>query len=215
VIFFAPNSSSWLVVAGTGTVGSAANEFNNPCGIFIDDAQTLYVADYDNHRIQKWTDTASSGITVAGTGISGSSLAHLSYPNSLVVDTNGYIYIADSGNNRIVKWAPNATSGVCVAACTDTSGNQANQLYNPYALAFDSNGSMYISDAYNNRVQKFQILNNISECPLLYDKIDTIEDFFRPNYNYCANNIRKFTRYLTAVIDRYLRRKKLFETLLD
>jgi sugar lactone lactonase YvrE len=207
VIRFAPNSSSYVIVAGTGTVGSAANQLNNPWGIFIDDALTLYITDWHNHRIQKWTYNASSGITVAGTGISGSSLAQLSNPSTVVVDTNGYIYIADSGNNRIVKWAPNSTSGVCVVACTGTSGTQANQLYNPYALAFDSNSSMYVSDAYNNRVQKFQILNYASECPILNDDVETIEDISRPKSNYYANDtkandIQKFIRYLTEVHDR-------------
>jgi hypothetical protein len=59
--------------------------------------------------------------------------------------------------------APNATSGVCIAGCAGTtSGTRANQFYHPVDLAFDNNGSLYISDHFNNRIQKFQILNNQS-----------------------------------------------------
>jgi glucose/arabinose dehydrogenase len=74
------------------------------------------------------------------------------------------MYIVDRGNNRIVRWPPGATSGVCVVACTGFSGSQVNNLYYPIDVAFDSNGSLYVSDDGNSRVQKFQILNNTSEC---------------------------------------------------
>jgi sugar lactone lactonase YvrE len=100
---------------------------------------------------------------VAGNGSSGSSFSQLSLPTALVVDANGYMYILDTNNNRILRWAPNATSGVCIAACTGTSGAQTNQLNFPTGVAFDSNGSMYVSDQNNNRIQKFQILDSNSE----------------------------------------------------
>ena len=119
---------------------------------------------YTNHRIQKWTYNASSGITVAGTGVNGSGLMQLQKPNSVAVDTSGRVYIADRYNHRIVRWAPNATVGVCVVACTGVAGQQANQLNQPISVAFDTNGSMYVSDSSNNRVQKFQAFDNASEC---------------------------------------------------
>jgi sugar lactone lactonase YvrE len=161
---FAPNSSSPVRVAGNGIAGSAANQVYNPGGLFVDDAYTIYVADSQNNRIQKWAYNASSGITIAGTGVLGSSLKQLNYPRSLAVDANGHMYIADTLNHRILAWAPNATSGVCVAACTNTTGNRADMLNFPQVVAFDSNGSMYVSDNGNNRVQKFTLLNNTCEC---------------------------------------------------
>jgi sugar lactone lactonase YvrE len=163
VIRFAPNSSISATVAGTGASGTASNQLNSPCGIFVDDNKTLYIADANNCRIQKWIYGATSGIMVAGNGSSGSSFSQLSLPTALVVDANGYMYILDTNNNRILRWAPNATSGVCIAACTGTSGAQTNQLNFPTGLAFDSNGSMYVSDQNNNRIQKFQILDSNSE----------------------------------------------------
>ena len=164
VIRFAANSSSSTTVAGIGTVGFASNQFSNPAGIWVDDARAVYVADYSNHRIQKWIYNASSGLTVAGTGVNGSSLMQLCNPNSVAVDTIGRVYVADRFNHRIVRWGPNATVGVCVAACTGNAGQQANQLNEPISLAFDTNGSMYVSDSANNRIQKFQVFDNASEC---------------------------------------------------
>jgi hypothetical protein len=162
VICFGSNSSVSVTVAGNRTNGNQPNQLNSPFGIYVDDNLTLYIADYSNHRIQMWTYGALFGQTVAGNGSAGSSLTQLNYPQTLIVDANGYMYIAEVGNNKILRWAPNATSGVCIAACTGASGTNANQLNYPSGLAFDNNGSLYICDYLNNRVQKFQILNNQS-----------------------------------------------------
>ena len=158
---FMPNSSIPLVTAGNGIAGSASKQLNKPNGIYVDDTKAIYIADTSNHRIQKWMFNATFGTTVAGiTADSGSSLTKLSYPESVVVDMNDYMYIVDRGNNRIVRWAPNANSGVCIAACTGIVGTRADQFYFPIAVAFDNQGSLYVSDDGNNRVQRFQILNS-------------------------------------------------------
>jgi tripartite motif-containing protein 71 len=38
-----------------------------------------------------------------------------------------------------------------------TSGVGVNQLYYPYDLALDFNGSLYITDSWNNRIQKYTV----------------------------------------------------------
>ncbi|CAF1460899.1 unnamed protein product [Rotaria sordida] len=70
------------------------------------------------------------------------------------------MYIVDSGNNRILRWPPNSIFGECIVACTGTVGIEADKLYIPIALAFDSYGSLFISEGLNNRVQKFQIVGS-------------------------------------------------------
>lgn len=164
VIRFAPNTSSSVVVAGSDTQGSSAMQLNGPNGIIVDDAGTVYIADTRNHRIQKWKSGALAGSTVAGTGIDGTTLAQLSFPESFVIDTNGYMYIADRGNNRILQWKLGASSGICIVACTGVPGLRSDQLDYPLGLAFDSDGSLYVSDDSNNRVQKFQVYISAGEC---------------------------------------------------
>ncbi|CAF1330964.1 unnamed protein product [Rotaria sordida] len=73
------------------------------------------------------------------------------------------MYITDFGNNRILRWPPNSNSGECIAVCTGVSGNGIDTLNGPFSLAFDSYGSLFISDGQNNRVQKFQILSGFDE----------------------------------------------------
>ena len=166
VLRFPPNTSSGIsgtIVAGNGTAGSSNTQLNGPFAVFIDDARTLYIADRLNNRIQKWTYGASSGLTVAGNGISGNTLGQLSFPRAVIVDANQYMYISDGDNNRILRWAPNSSSGQCIVACTGTTGIGPTQLGNAYDIAFDSYGSLYVSDRENNRVQKFQIISDTSE----------------------------------------------------
>jgi sugar lactone lactonase YvrE len=100
---------------------------------------------------------------VAGTGVAGNGLSQFNGPNTILVDLNGYMYIADEDNGRIMRWEPGAFIGECIAGCSGTPGAAANQLDHPGSIAFDSSGSMYVNDWGNNRVQKFQILDEISK----------------------------------------------------
>ncbi len=55
-----------ITIAGGHEKGNHLNQLNNPCGIYIDDDQTVYIADCLNHRIMEWTSTAACGQVVAG-----------------------------------------------------------------------------------------------------------------------------------------------------
>ncbi len=153
------HSNSTTIVAGTGIAGSNNTQLNTPDGIFVDQNGTIYIADYWNHRIMKWYSGATSGLIVAGNGTNGSSSTQLSQPTQIIVDINNYMYISENGNSRITRWPPNSNYGECIAACTGTTGTASTQLWAPHSLAFDSNGSLYVGDLINNRIQKFQILS--------------------------------------------------------
>ena len=165
VTMFPWNSTSGttgMIVAGTGVQGAHAHQLDGPSGIFVADDRSLYIADTNNNRIQKWTIGGTYGLTVAGTGIAGSRLSQLNSPYTVLVDFNGYMYITDYGNHRIVRWAPDSTDGECIAACLGGSGISPNRLYGPSSITFDSRGSLYVNDYRNNRVQKFAIVNDTS-----------------------------------------------------
>ena len=148
------------LVAGTGSLGSSTTKLNTPNGLFVDGSGTLYIADFNNHRIQRWPLGATSGTRVAGDGAPGSPSTHLTKPTFVVVDNNGYMYVTENQYSRVTRWIPNVANGQCIAACTGVAGTGPNQLNAPQALAFDSNGSLYVSDQSNSRVQKFQIMGD-------------------------------------------------------
>ena len=163
VLLFRANSTTPVIVAGTGTAGSREVELDHPYGIFVNHHGTVYIADRFNHRIMKWAVGYSVGILMAGNGTPGVSSTQLNSPTQVIVDANEYLYISEAINGRITRWAPNSSFGVCIAACSGTVGNASTQLNRPHSLAFDRYGSLYVSDRSNKRVQKFQILQYNSE----------------------------------------------------
>jgi uncharacterized protein (TIGR03437 family) len=156
-------------VAGTGTRGFSGDngpaigaQLANPEGVAVDSAGDLYIADLGNSSIRK----VSAGIitTVAGNGTSGFSgdggpatSAQLHLPYGVAVDSTGNLYIGDSGNNRVRE----VSNGViATAAGTGTFGFSGDggpptsaQLANPYGVAVDAAGNLYIGDSGNSRIR--------------------------------------------------------------
>ena len=141
------------VVVGTKCAGSTSLMLNEPLGIFVTRNKDLYVADFVNHRIQKFRSGERSGTTVAGNGASGT--ISLAGPVDVVVDGEDYVFIADRSNHRIV--GSDANGFRCIAGCTGRHGSSANQLYYPHRLSFDSHGNLFVLDQGNERIQRFAL----------------------------------------------------------
>ena len=158
IIKFAAGSvmgKSGEIVAGGNRAGSAANQLDKPTDIVLDSLGNMFIADYENSRIQKWLTGGSDGSTVAGGNGIGGALNQLSYPWSLSI-FNSDLYIAENENNSVVKWVADANEGTILAG-NNGSGNNANQFNDPYGVALDSKGNLYVSDGDNHRVQKWLI----------------------------------------------------------
>jgi uncharacterized protein (TIGR03437 family) len=129
----------------------------------VDSAGDLYIADFAGERIRE----ISNGVitTVAGNGTYGFSgdngpatSARLYSPSGVAVDSAGNLYIADADNNRIRKVSDGVITTVAGNGTEGFSGDNgpatSAQLYNPYGVAVDSAGNLYIADYGNNRVRK-------------------------------------------------------------
>ena len=148
------NANTVTTVAGNGTGGFLPNMLQGPWGIFVDTNFTLYVADFDNSRIQRFSPDDWNGTTVAGSVPT----IVLSYPTCVILDADGFLFIVDNDNNRIV--ASDSYGFRCLVGCLKTPGNASDQLYYPWILSFDSYGNMFVTDRYNHRVQKFLLATN-------------------------------------------------------
>ena len=142
--------------------GSAAR-FNRPFGVAVDNAGNLYVADTSNSTIRKVTPegvvTTLAGLasnlgSADGTG----SNARFNNPHGgIAVDSAGNVYVAD-GNSTIRKVTP---EGV-VTTLAGLAGNQgsadgtgsAARFSNPYGLAVDSTGNLYVGDSSSPTIRK-------------------------------------------------------------
>lgn len=109
-------------------------------GIFVDENNTIYVADSNNARIVKWMKGASYGQVVAGKLGAGLSDAQLFAPMDVVVDKEGAMFITDSGNNRVQKWTRNADSGITIL-----------NIQRPIGIALDNEESIYVSALYKSQ----------------------------------------------------------------
>ena len=120
VLKWSSQTNTTTAVAGQkGQAGVTDRDLKNPAGIYVDqNTGAVYIADFNNHRIQKWIKNETKGVTVAGSshGMWGHDAASLYLPGAVVVDDETQIvYVADTSNNRIQKWLPDASEGETIA----------------------------------------------------------------------------------------------------
>lgn len=152
------SSNTSVISAGTGVCGSTANMLCSPTGIFVDTNFDLYVADTANNRIQLFQLGQMNATTIAGTG--SISTITLYQPTGVMIDGSGYLYIVNRGNYSIIRSGVNGYH--CVIGCSSTIGSAPDQLNQPYNLAFDNNGNIFVMDEFNNRLQEFPLTINSS-----------------------------------------------------
>ncbi|CAF1550449.1 unnamed protein product, partial [Rotaria sp. Silwood1] len=91
-----------ISVAGGYRQGNGINQLSNPWGLYVDDDQTIYVADQSNHRIVEWKRGATNGQVVAGGNEQGSGDHQLSNPQDVIIDKErDSLIIYDASNRRV------------------------------------------------------------------------------------------------------------------
>jgi len=73
-----------------------------PTGLFAESDGSIYVADNNNHRIQKFT---SQGVFVSKWGMDGTGDGEFDQLNGIAVASDGSVYVADTNNHRIQKFS--------------------------------------------------------------------------------------------------------------
>lgn len=143
IIATAKCSRKGTTVAGGNGEGDAANQLDDPNGVFVDDEGNLWVADTHNKRIQKFVNGSEYGITI------GANLPNApSSPTNVVVTTDGSVYVADYFASRVKKLAPNGNKWVDVAG-------QNNEMKLTRGVWVDEDGNVYATDCGNSRVLRY------------------------------------------------------------
>ena len=156
-----------------------------PTGVAIDQRSgRLFVADWANHRVLGWPDSAAFATGAAadlvlgqadfsGTspnrGLSVSALG-MNFPNGLAVDEQGRLFVADRFNHRVLVFLPPFSNGMAagiVLGQADFTTNQRNHghatpeadtLSEPVAIAISAGWRVvYVADWGNNRVLAFPL----------------------------------------------------------
>ena len=156
-------------IAGTAGLSGSANgtavgtaRFREPRGVSVDASGNVYVADYGNHAIRKIAGGTVS--TVAGAaGSAGSTdgtgtAARFYYPSSVSSDAAGNLLVADTSSNtvRAIDTAGVVTTLAGLAgrsSSVDGTGSAA-RFEDPYTVAADGSGNLYVADATDHTVRK-------------------------------------------------------------
>ncbi|CAF4678395.1 unnamed protein product, partial [Rotaria socialis] len=149
-----PANATWkqngVTIAGGNGRGNATNQLSNPWGLFVDDDQTVVIADWGNHRIMQWKngDTTNGQVVAGGKG-RGNGLHQLNGPTDVLIDKEtDSLIIADAANKRVVRWP--RRSG------TTQGGILINNI-DCFGLAMDKQRYLYVSDTGKDEVRRYQL----------------------------------------------------------
>ncbi len=158
--------------AGAGTAGfgndggpAAAALLNTPRAVAVDKSGAVYIADTGNSRIRR---VSPDGViqTVAGQGVAGVTgdggpaiSGRVNLPSGVAVDRSGNLYLSEfsSGRVRIISNGiinTFAGSDTRIGFSGDGGPAIAAGLVNPYGVAVDTRGNVYIADQGDHRVRK-------------------------------------------------------------
>jgi sugar lactone lactonase YvrE len=149
-------------LAGSGRQGhadgrSSKARFNNPVGVAVDAAGTVYVADKGNHRIRAIKNDRVT--TLAGSGTSGfadgpAATAQFDSPTALALEGTATLLVADSGNHRIRRISGGTVSTLAGGPPGSADGAPGSARFiSPRGLATDASGRLFVADFGNGKVR--------------------------------------------------------------
>lgn len=186
-----------VYTAQLGAYGSEAGQFNEPRDIATAKNGNLFVLDSANGRVQ---ETGPEGKYNAQFGSNGTGAGQMSGPSGIAVDSKGNIWIADTANNRIDEFNEKrefigafgfgVSDGeskleVCTTSCrAGLAGSAAGQLAQPRGIGVPANGTVYVSDTANNRIEEYAE-NGTFRAALGFGVNDE-----KPEYEVCTSNCK-------------------------
>ncbi|CAF4983586.1 unnamed protein product, partial [Rotaria socialis] len=149
-----PVNATWkqngVTIAGGNEYGDATNQLNFPFALFVDDDQTVIIADFGNHRIMRWKNgDTTNGQVVAGGNGEGNGLHQLYRPTDVLIDKEtDSLIIGDQRNGRVIRWS--RRSGT-------TQGEILIDNISCWGLAMDEQRYLYVSDTEKGEVRRYQL----------------------------------------------------------
>lgn len=144
----APGSTAPEFVGEWGVAGVDPGQFQNPHGMAVDARGQVYVADFENRRVQK---LSAAGAPLAAWRLEPPDANPAPAPRDVALDGDGNVYVADLTYHRVQVFD---ASGRFVRSWGVT-GTGPGELFRPIALAV-SGGRIFVADGAQ-RVQRFDL----------------------------------------------------------
>ncbi len=124
-----------------GKRGTAPGEFHSPIGLAISRADEIFVAEFNNSRVQKFD---AQGRFLAQFKV-------IEHPGGIAVDDAGRFYVTAMQHPGIYVHAPDGK----LLHTWGKAGTAPGEFNNAGGLAFAPDGTLYVADQGNCRIQRF------------------------------------------------------------
>ena len=130
----------------------------------VDASGKVYVTDTANHRVQIFNPNGTYFGTMGETRVAGNDNAHFACPAGAAVSpVDGDIFIVDHCNHRVQVFYSNLNYKTTIGV-TSVAGDSNLQFNNPWGVAIDASGNIFVADADNFRVQKCNLVGLNYAC---------------------------------------------------
>ena len=134
-------------VAGGHGEGDSTHQLSWPHGLFVDDEDTLIIADWENNRIVEWKRGDTSGTVLAGGNGPDDRPDQLNGPTDVLVEKeNNSLIICDRRNRRVTRWPRRDGT---------RSGDTIIDNIACVGLAIDDEGFLYVTDREKHEVRRY------------------------------------------------------------
>jgi sugar lactone lactonase YvrE len=141
-------AAGWLQVAAWGERGSGPGQMEGPKGIDVDARGDVYVLDYLDFKVMKFT---ADGTLITEWGGYGHKAGRFYRPSRLALGPDGAVYVTDTRNDRVQKFT---ADGQFVTLWGGT-GTGKGRFDHPRGIAVGPDGLVYVTDERNERVEVF------------------------------------------------------------
>ncbi len=134
-----------------GGAGWGNESFDAPAGIASPNGLDVYIADYGNHRVQRFDMNLNYVSSIKQHDIDVKD--RLGYPKGVAVDRFGALYVIDGENTRVVKIKNNTIEGI-IGGLDAGEG----RLHDPSQIQISDDDIIYVLD--NGSIIEFDLFGN-------------------------------------------------------